>query len=109
MCLVYRPVKYIFNSTEGRKAFVTYKVEKGFNISAYSKNQSIKNKSWQRILMGNPQETINKQKILHLTNREVEIITIMVNHFSYSNLENKFDKVKGDTGSPLLIAGKSIY
>lgn len=70
MCLVYRPVKYIFNSTECRKAFVTYKVEKGFNISAYSKNQSIKNKSWQRILMGNPQETINKQKILHLTNNQ---------------------------------------
>lgn len=68
MCLVYSPVKYIFNSTEGRKAFVTYKVETGFNILAYSKNQSIKNKSWQRTLMGNPQETINKQKVLHFTN-----------------------------------------
>ena len=68
MCLVYRPVKYIFKSTEGRKAFVTYEVETGFNSLAYPKNQSIKDKSWQRILMCNPQETINKQKILHLTN-----------------------------------------
>lgn len=91
--LVCRPVKYIFNSTEGRKAFVTYKVETGFNILAYSKNQSIKNKSWQRILMGNPQETINKQKFsTSLTITEVEIITSMVNHFSYSEWKTSLAK-----------------
>lgn len=59
--------------------------------------------------MGNPQETINKQKVLHFTNNHrSRNYNKHGKSFFILKLGKQICKVKGDTGRQLLNSGKSI-